>query len=208
MRYVVTNRDYEKHENGLIVRIYRDKRLEFKECLILFLVSFTITLLVFSLGVSVGRYKAMQEAPTVREVEVTEVAEEVEAYSEEIPLTAEEQKSLRSASDEFGIDYYTMLGLIEKETNFRNVSGDGGKASGYCQIWRVYWKDLMDEIGARDLNVPEDNFRTACAIMRELTDRYGSVAGALTAYNKGSYDGTVSRYATVVMENAEKWRGI
>ena len=208
MKYVVTNRDYEKHENGLIVRIYRDKRLEFKECLILFLVSFTITLLVFSLGVSVGRYKAMQEAPTVREVEVTEVAEEVEAYSEEIPLTAEEQKSLRSASDEFGIDYYTMLGLIEKETNFRNVSGDGGKASGYCQIWRVYWKDLMDEIGARDLNVPEDNFRTACAIMRELTDRYGSVAGALTAYNKGSYDGTVSRYATVVMENAEKWRGI
>ena len=64
----------------------------------------------------------------------------------------------------------------------------------------------MTDIGAEDLNEPKDNFRTACAIVAELTEEHGSVAGALTAYNKGSYDGTVSKYAVSVLENAEKWR--
>lgn len=159
---------------------------------------------MFSLGFVVkGAVQNVKE-----EMESVEVTEDIEPdfYYEDIPLEYDEQRTLYDASVEFGVDYYTMLGLIEQETNFRNISGDGGKASGYCQIWRVYWSDLMEEIGASDLNVPEDNFRTACAIVAELTDRHGSLAGALTAYNKGSYDGTVSRYAVSVLENAEKWR--
>jgi soluble lytic murein transglycosylase-like protein len=73
-------------------------------------------------------------------------------------------------------------------------------------VWRKWWSKKMKDIGADDLNIPEDNFRTACAILRELTDTYGSTAGALTAYNQGSYNGTVTNYATTVLENAEKWR--
>lgn len=158
---------------------------------------------VFSLGFVVGR---TAEAMVQEDEIIVEEYVEPDFYSEDIPLEYDEQRTLYDASVEFGVDYYTMLGLIEKETNFRNISGDGGKASGYCQIWRVYWSDLMEDIGASDLNVPEDNFRTACAIVAHLTDRHGSLAGALTAYNKGSYDGTVSRYAVSVLENAEKWR--
>ena len=127
-------------------------------------------------------------------------------YHEEIPLRYAEQKDLYKASEEFGVDYHTMLGLIERETNFRNIYGDGGKAYGYCQVWPYWWSEKMQDIGASDLNNPEDNFRTACAIVAELTDRYGSIEGALTAYNMGSYDGTATEYARVVMENAEKWR--
>ena len=127
-------------------------------------------------------------------------------YESNVPLTYAEQRELREASEEFGIDYYLMLGLIERETNFRNIYGDGGQAYGYCQVWVKWWQGKMQEIGAEDLNVPKDNFRVACAIVRELTDRYGSYEGALTAYNKGSFDGVVSHYATTVMENAEKWR--
>lgn len=177
-----------------------------------------IVFLVY-VGICVGMsvaFKQMQglidEAKERTEITIVteEAEEEIEQsfYCEEVPLSYTEQQDLYNAAEEFGVDYYTMLGLIEKETNFRNVYGDGGNAYGYCQIWHKWWKGLMLEIGAKDLNVPKDNFRTACAIVSELTDRYGSTAGALTAYNKGSYNGNVTQYAVRVMENAEKWREI
>jgi soluble lytic murein transglycosylase-like protein len=140
--------------------------------------------------------------------EETETPIITDFYSDAIPLSIEEQRALYDASNEFGVDYFVMLGLIERETNFRNVYGDGGNSYGYCQIQPKWWRELMNEIGTRNLNVPKDNFRTACAIVSELTDKYGSLSGALTAYNKGSYDGTVSKYAVAVLQNAEKWRGI
>lgn len=127
-------------------------------------------------------------------------------YHEDIPLRYAEQRALFEASEEFGVDYHTMLGLIEKETNFRNIMGDDGNAYGYCQVWLKWWGDTMIEIGGTDLLIPEDNFRTACAAVRELTYRYGCIEGALTAYNAGSYNGTVTAYARAVMKNAEKWR--
>ena len=150
----------------------------------------------------------VETTPTTEPAEETVTETETDFYREEIPLGYAEQKALYNASEEFGVDYFTMLGLIERETNFRNIYGDGGKAYGYCQVWPHWWSGKMQDIGASDLNIPKDNFRTACAIVSELTDRYGSIAGALTAYNKGSYDGTVSKYATVVLENAEKWRSL
>lgn len=64
----------------------------------------------------------------------------------------------------------------------------------------------MNEIGATDLNVPRDNFRTACAIVAKLESQYGSLPAALTAYNKGSFNGTVTSYAVDVLEKGEKWR--
>lgn len=162
-----------------------------------------LALSFFSLGFVVGR---TAESMIQEEEIIAEEYIEPDFYFEDVPLTYEEQECLFEASEEFGVDYCVMLGLIEKETDFRNISGDGGKASGYCQVWEYWWSDLMTDIGAEDLNNPKDNFRTACAIVAELRDQYGSMAGALTAYNKGSYDGTVSRYAASVLENAEKWR--
>lgn len=149
----------------------------------------------------------IEETEIVPEVVPEVVPEEpIDEYEADVPLTYQEQRELRSAAEEFGIDYSLMLGLIEKETEFRNIPGDGGEAYGYCQVWLRWWKGKMQDIGATDLNIPKDNFRTACAIMRELTDRYGSYAGALTAYNKGSFDGVVSNYATTVLQNAERWK--
>ena len=39
----------------------------------------------------------------------------------------------------------------------------------------------MEEIGARDLTDPEDNFRTGCAILRQLLDKHGNIEDALSA---------------------------
>ena len=210
MRNVTTH--CESYETGdkVVVKIYKEKRWDLMDILFVALMTMAILVVSFYAGVYVGAKETVKQvAETTTEAITEEVSEvEVDIYSPAVPLSYTEQHDLYDAAAEFGVDYNIMLGLIENETNFRNVYGDGGNASGYCQIWKVYWKDLMNDIGASDLNIPKDNFRTACAIMRELTNRYGSVSGALTAYNKGSFDGTVTTYATRVLENAEKWRGI
>ena len=138
-------------------------------------------------------------------------AEKIEAalvkqgyFRDDIPLSYIEQDYLHTAASEFGVDYYVMVALIERETNFQNIYGDGGNAYGYCQIWPKWWSGLMAEIGAEDLNKPYDNFRTACAILAHLTDYYGSTRDALTHYNTGSPG--ESEYAKTILERSEVWR--
>lgn len=125
-------------------------------------------------------------------------------YRASIPLSFDEQIALYNASQEFGVDYFLMVALIHRETNFRNIPGDGGESIGYAQIQPKWWGELMAEIGAEDLTDPEDNFRTACAILATLAERYGSIEDALTAYNRGTPG--FSQYAKTILVNAEHWR--
>ena len=147
------------------------------------------------------------ETPVVLTVKETiqepEEPEEPSWYIEALPLTYEEQEALWEACQEFQVDHAVMLALIERETDFRNIQGDGGDSIGYCQIQPRWWSGLMEEIGAEDLTDPEDNFRTACAIMAQLTERYGNVEDALSAYNTGSAGST--KYASAVLSNSAKW---
>lgn len=124
---------------------------------------------------------------------------------EDIPLSPELQIALQGAAKEFSVDYYVMVSIIERETNFQNLIGDDGRSTGYCQIQRRWWGDLMQEIGAADLTDPVDNFRTGSAILRYLTDLYeGDITDALTAYNTGH--GGDSAYARGILEAADRWR--
>ena len=130
----------------------------------------------------------------------------IDDYNPNVPLTPEEQRSLLGACREFRISPDIALGLIEKETDFRNMAGDGGESQGYMQVQRKWWHHLMEDIGATDLTVPEDNFRTGCAILRTLIDKYhGDVSAALTAYNVG-YDNGSRKYANAVLANSDHWR--
>lgn len=124
-------------------------------------------------------------------------------YIEDIPLSYQEQEHLWNACQEFGVDYSLMLALIEQETNFRNVTGDGGDSIGYCQIQPRWWSGLMEEIGADDLADPQDNFRTGCAIVAHLLERYGTTEDALSAYNSGSPGQTA--YAVSVLSAEIEW---
>lgn len=187
----------------------------FSAILLVFLMSFAFGVVIYHTYIKTPEIPTKEIAtektevfivPTVDEEKETVTDTDTDFFIESVPLGYAEQEALFEASEEFGVDYFLMLGLVERETDFRNISGDNGNAAGYCQVWQKWWGDTMIDIGASDLNIPEDNFRTACAIIRELTDRYGSDAGALTAYNKGSFNGTVTEYATTVLSNAEKWR--
>lgn len=120
---------------------------------------------------------------------------------DDLPLDYETQMLLYGACLEFQVDYDLALAVIEQETGYRNLTGDGGESAGYMQIQRKWWSGLMDEIGTEDLNQPEDNFRTGCAILRQLLDKYGNTEDALTAYNSGRPGS--SRYSRSVLERME-----
>lgn len=122
---------------------------------------------------------------------------------EDIPMSYELQAMLYGACLEFEVPYELALAVVEQETNFRNVTGDDGASVGYMQIQHRWWGGLMEEIGARDLTDPEDNFRTGCAIIRKLMDKHGSVEDALTAYNRGKPG--QSKYSRDVMERMQKY---
>lgn len=148
-------------------------------------------------------------AVTEAEPAVTDIqppnSETLDWYIEDIPLDRELQKALWDACQEFGIDYALALAVVEQETNYSNILGDGGASVGFFQVQSRWWGELMERIGTDDLTDPVDNFRTGCAVLRELLLRYdGSVTDALTAYNSG-HPGQ-SAYASAVMERAEVWR--
>lgn len=124
-------------------------------------------------------------------------------FREDVPLTFEEQDYLQTACTEFGVEYDLMLSLIYRETRFQNIAGDSGDSIGYCQIQPRWWSGLMEEIGAEDLMEPQDNFRTACAIVAQLTEKYGNVRDALSAYNTGSPGYT--EYAAAVIAGMGGW---
>lgn len=129
-------------------------------------------------------------------------------FSEDVPLSYEEQEALYGACEEFSVDYPLMLALIERETHFRNEIGDGGNSYGYCQIQPRWWSETAESIGVTDLMEPEGNFRTGCAILTHLLDVYGcgNLTDALTAYNTGH--GGASEYARDVLEKQKKWQGV
>ena len=122
---------------------------------------------------------------------------------EDIPLDYATQMLLYGACLEFEVPYELALAVIEQETNFRNVTGDDGASVGFMQIQERWWSGLMEEIGARDLTDPEDNFRTGCAILRQLLDKHGNIEDALSAYNTGRPGET--RYSRDVMERMQNY---
>lgn len=127
-------------------------------------------------------------------------------FIEDVPLSSDLQEMLYEASNEFGVDYYIMLALIERETQFANVMGDDGESYGYCQVQPKWWYSLMVDIDATNLNEPQDNFRAACAILARLIYCYGTVQGGLVAYNQGYYSGVPTEYSRYVMSRADVFR--
>lgn len=153
----------------------------------------------------------MMEERTAAEVTV-ETAPEVspmlceDTYlREDIPLSFSEQAMLYGACLEFEVPYPLALAVIEQETGYRNVSGDGGRAYGFFQIWPMWWSELMEDIGAEDLNDAEDNFRAGCAILGQLLEQYGT-EDALTVYNSGKPGS--SSYSQEVIERMEDYDGL
>lgn len=118
------------------------------------------------------------------------------------PLSYEEQAALYGACLEFGVDYALAQAVIEQETGFTNVMGDGGKAYGFFQVWPKWHKERMEELGVTDLMDPESNFRVGCSFLSECINKYGLEKG-LGYYNSGS--AKVTGYTRAVLERVAKY---
>lgn len=126
-------------------------------------------------------------------------------YREDIPLTFEEQEQLHFAAEESGIRYELALGVIDAETDFRNITGDNGNSFGYMQVQPYWHGKRMERLGVTDLMDPASNFRVGCDYLSELIVKYGDLTDALTAYSSG--DPGDSEYAREVLAAMEEFKG-
>ena len=166
-----------------------------------------LAILILSIASCIGGCQKGKETAKIIECDVASAeCSQAKEHILAIPMEAELQEQLYEAAQEFGVDYYIMIALIDRETEFRNVFGDGGDSYGYCQIQPKWWYGLMVDIGATNLTNPRDNFRVACAIIAQLTEEYQSVEGALVAYNQGSYNGSSTEYSREIIANARRYR--
>lgn len=130
-----------------------------------------------------------------------------------VPLTAEEQESLWNACQEFDIPYHLALGVIDVETDFRNVTGDNGNSKGYMQVQERYHTDTMKDLGVADLMDPEGNFRVGLSYLSEMVALTDTTDEALMAYNMGKAGAArlwqegvhESAYSREVLELASYW---
>ena len=122
-----------------------------------------------------------------------------------IPMSSDLQKSLQEACEEFDVPYALALGLIDTESDFTNLIGDGGYSKGYMQIQQRFHSERMRNLGVADLMDPSGNFRVGLSLLSELKSKYGTWEAALTAYNRGHYPGYTTYYATSVLNDMHKW---
>lgn len=115
----------------------------------------------------------------------------------EHPLSMDLQVLLYGACLEMGVDYQLALAVVEQETTFRNIKGDGGDSCGYMQVQEKWHKERMAELGVTDLMDPESNFRVGCHFLKECIDKYGLERG-LGYYNGGK--AAVTTYSLEVLE--------
>lgn len=158
-------------------------------------------------------YRVVQtEADHFREVK--EMVQEDQAAGEcplvvssfyDVPLTIDLQAHIINECGAYGIDPAVVLSMIQSESSFRvEAVGDGGESFGLMQVQPKWHQDRMERLGVSDLLNPYQNVQVGIDFLAEQLDRYdGDLGKALTAYNRGHYDGEVSKYALTVMANSE-----
>lgn len=157
-------------------------------------------------------YRAAQEENN-RKQKATNTKKEI-TYIESVPLDAGLQKWIFEHCKKNSISTYLIFALIEKESDYdTDLIGDNGQAFGLMQIQKQWHQERMARLGITDLMEPEQNITVGIDYLVELFRTGHEVDWVLMAYNGGpAYadrnrdNGTVSSYATEVIERAEQLR--
>ena len=143
------------------------------------------------------------KAEEVPEVEAP--AEEKRTYFD-VPLSTEVQDHIFKASEYYGIDPAIIVAMCYRESTYNaSLIGDNGNSYGIMQIQPRWHYKRMADLGCTDLLDPCQNITVGVDYLAELLEKYGSIDKALTAYNRGSYNGTITAYAKAVMETARSY---
>lgn len=156
--------------------------------------------------------QAVPDETTEPEAECTE-AETTESTAStglyyDVPLSEDLQFHIIKQAEQYGIDPSIILAMAWKEsTYYCKAVGDNGNSFGLLQIQPRWHSARMERLGCTDLFDPYQNVVVGIDYLAENLRRYGSIEAALTAYNAGSYTGTVTNYAKTVLSMAAEIRG-
>ena len=181
---------------------------------------FCVFLALFSIGAIAHAIEAPQElagCPTTEETgevitEQTEKETPIEENTEvlpaiplyDVPLDAELQLHIIHTAEEKKIDPAIIIAMAFKESTYRpEAIGDGGNSFGLLQVQPRFHYERMQKLNCTDLLDPYQNVTVAVDYLCELLNRYGGIDKALTAYNRGSYSGTITEYAKSVTAMAD-----
>ena len=146
-------------------------------------------------------YEEVITEPTEEETKAEEVAEP-KVY--DVPLDVSLQEHIIKKAEEHGIDPAIIVAMCWKESTYKHDAiGDNGNSYGLLQVQPKWHYGRMQKLGCTDLLDPYQNVTVAVDYLCELLNRYGSIDKALTAYNRGSYSGTVTEYAKTVLTYAK-----
>jgi len=143
-----------------------------------------------------------------------EIPKECEAQGAAFPEEVQAYAFARCA--EGGVDYATVVALIEEESRYFHDLESSSGCLGYMQIIPKWHEGRMEALGVTDPADPCQNIAIGVSFLSELLEEYeGDYGKALTAYNcgpKGAQDNYFSKgigrngYAERVMARAEKIR--
>ena len=122
-----------------------------------------------------------------------------------VNLSTEVQECIITECGKYNIPPEIVVAMIERESRFNaNAIGDNGNSFGLMQIQPRWHNKRMEKLGCADLLNPVQNVKVGIDYLGELYNRYGDIGKALTAYNTGSYNGTITHYAVAVMARANE----
>lgn len=149
---------------------------------------------------------AVAETTECTEPIPTEEATEPITTLYDVPLDYELQLHIISESVEHDIDPAIIMAMAFKESTYRtDAIGDNGNSYGLLQIQPKWHAKRMKKLGCTDLLDPYQNVTVGVDYLAEQIKRYGgNLAKGLTAYNKGHYAGTVTKYAKTILAHAKK----
>ncbi len=157
-------------------------------------------------AVAAGVFAVCNAEETMPEIEeATVTVEETRSYFD-VPLSTDVQDHIFKVSEYYGIDPSIIVAMCYRESTYKaDKIGDNGNSYGLMQIQPRWHYQRMADLGCTDLLDPCQNITVGVDYLDELMERYGSIDKALTAYNRGSYSGTVTQYAKAVMETAQSY---
>lgn len=161
--------------------------------------------MILPLVLPVPEVNALESVPAAPLMTCAVEAEmENEPVLYDVPLDDELQLFIIQECEEHHIEPEIILAMIERESQFTaDIVGDNGNSFGYLQIQPRWHYQRMLDLDCTNLLDPQQNVTVGIDLLSDLVDRYeGNIAKALTAYNQGSFKGTVSEYAKAVLEKA------
>lgn len=137
------------------------------------------------------------------EVVIAEVESEQVYY--DVPLSERVQDTIFAECEKHGISPAIVFAQIKEESEYNTYAiGDDGRSAGLMQIQAKWNLQRMIDLNCTDLFDPCENVTVGIDYLAYQLDRYnGNMAKALTAYNRGNYNGTITEYAKTILANAE-----